>query len=197
METFFTVSDQTWLFLWSCVIGAFLGVVYDFFRVLRIIKKHSLIAVFIEDFIYVTFCFFVIFIYCMEKARGEIRFFIFLGSLLGFAVYIFTAGNFIVNIIRKIVLFIKSLLIKIYNKLFKPVIMFFVHKFQKYILETVKYKLKEKKNLYQKKKHLKQTKNIVYNNHKHIQKDNNERDILNESKKTSFKKRKKVIRQQT
>lgn len=145
METFFTVSEQTKIFLWSCVLGAFLGIVFDFFRVIRIIKKHSTVAVFIEDVLFIIFSFMCIFIYTMEKARGEIRFFIFLGAFLGFILYIEIVGNFIVNVIKKIVLFIKSVLRKIYIKILKPIANFFVKIAQKIIVKYVRNYLNSKK----------------------------------------------------
>lgn len=146
METFFNVSEQTWLFLWSCVLGIFLGVVFDVLRVIRIIKNHSSFAVFIEDVLFIVFSSLCIFIYIMEKARGEIKFFIFVGAFLGFILYIVCVGNFIVNIIKKIVLLIKSILNKIYIKALRPFLMFFVHIFQKLIVQTVTNYLKSKKN---------------------------------------------------
>ena len=146
MESFFNVSQQTWLFLWSCVLGVFLGIVFDILRVIRIIKKHSSVAVFIEDMLFIIFSSICIFIYIMQQARGEIKYFIFLGALLGFILYIVTVGNFVVNIIKKIVLFIKSILYKIYVTVIKPVLLFFVHILQKVFVVTVSNYLKSKKN---------------------------------------------------
>lgn len=150
METFFTVSQQTWLFLWSCVLGAFLGIAFDILRVIRIIKKHSSIAVFIEDMLFIIFSSICIFIYTMEQARGEIKFFIFFGAFLGFILYIVTVGNFVVKIIKSIVLFIKSILNKMYIKIFKPIFLFFKHItqkiFNKFVSNCLKLKKSNKKN---------------------------------------------------
>lgn len=146
METFFSVSEQTCLFLWSCVLGLFLGILFDFLRVIRIIKKHSSFAVFIEDMLFIIFSSICIFIYIMEKVRGEIKFFIFFGAFLGFILYIFTVGNFIVNIIKKIVLFVKSFLYKIYVVILRPSLLLFVHIFQKIFIQSVSNYLKLKKN---------------------------------------------------
>ena len=150
METFFTVSEQTRLFLWSCVLGAFLGIVFDIFRVIRIIKKHSSVAVFIEDILFIIFSSICIFIYIMEQARGEIKFFIFFGAFLGFILYIVSVGNFIVNVIKSIVLFIKSILKKIYLKIIKPILRFINHIcqkcFNKFVGNCLKLKISDKKN---------------------------------------------------
>lgn len=167
IETFFNISEQTWLFLWSCVLGAVLGVYYDCFRVIRIIKKHNYFGVFIEDFFFIISSSLILFIYCTEKSRGEIRFFIFAGALIGFTVYILTIGNLVVNIIRKIVSFIYMLLNKIYKWTVRPICLFFIQKYQKSkpkIVNCVRTFTKSKsknKNL------LKESENMVYNNHKH------------------------------
>ncbi len=193
LETFFNVSQQTQLFLWSCILGAVLGVVYDFFRVLRLIKRHKASIVFIEDFIFIIISSIVLFVFSTEYVRGEIRFFIFLGSLLGFIVYILTVGNFVVNIIRKIVLFTHKVLNKIHTKILSPIFVLFVKIYQKTIAKTSKLvttfiisKLKTKKAL-------KETENMVYNNHKRIENLTQRGGTKNGSQKAKSKKPKKAF----
>ena len=103
METFFNVSEQTQLFLWACVLGAFTGIFYDIFRVLRILIKHNSFVVFIEDIIFTLFFGMSLFIFATEKARGEVRFFMLFGALLGFIIYYMTIGFLMVNIIKRII----------------------------------------------------------------------------------------------
>ena len=191
METFFSVSEQTWLFLWACVIGVGLGILYDFFRVFRILVKHNKTAVFVEDVIYTFFFAMTLFVYSTERARGELRFFIFLGAFLGFLVYTLTVGYVIVSIIRKIVTFIYKVLHKIYIKISVPIkkaVCTVVQKLQK---KFVKFISTLKNNRKKKQKSLKQSGPIVYNNHNNKQIISNRDVKINGTKKASRKKAKK------
>lgn len=104
------------------MLGAALGVVYDCFRVLRIIfppaaKRGAVIA---EDIIFWLIYGFCIFCYAAVLARGQIRFFILFGSLIGFVLYIVTIGNIITGIIRKVFEAIYRILHKVYSSLIGP-----------------------------------------------------------------------------
>ena len=195
METFFNISDQTWLFLWACVLGAFLGVVYDFFRVLRIVKKHNKTAVFFEDTLYTIFFAISLFIYSTENARGQLRFFILIGALLGFLLYIFTVGLVVVKIIRTIVTAIYKVLSFFYKIITKPI---------KHIIgiiaQTIKNKfvhivLTFKKSLFIKQKSLKNHTAIMYNKHNNTQIIKKRGGKFNDGKKSrkSNNKKKKII----
>lgn len=119
LETFFTATEQTQLFLLSCVLGIPIGIVFDIFRVIRAVIPHNKIMVAVEDvlfmFIYASFvmCFSIV------ASRGEFRVFYVIGNFLGFTIYFFTVGNIVVGIIRKIVLFIHKILDKVFSPLVK------------------------------------------------------------------------------
>ena len=121
METFFTVTEQTRLFLWACLIGVGLGIVYDCFRVLRIVFNHKFVAVFIEDVLFTIFYALCLFVYMTECSRGQIRFFVIIGSLLGFVAYLLTVGFVVVTIFRCAVFVIKKIFIRIYELIFMPI----------------------------------------------------------------------------
>lgn len=199
METFFNISDQTWLFLWACVLGVFLGIVYDFLRVLRIVKKHNKTAVFIEDTFYTIFFALALFIYSTENARGQLRLFILIGALLGFLLYIFTVELVVVKIIRVIVTAIYKVLSFIYKKISKPI---------KHILsifaQTIKNKfvhivLTFKKSLFNKRKSLIKRRAIMYNKHNNTQISKKRGEKFNDRNRSSKskKKKKKIIHAKT
>lgn len=124
LDTFFSISQHTSIFLLSVVLGAALGVVYDCFRVLRIIfppaaKKGAVIA---EDIIFWLIYGFCIFCYAAAYARGQVRFFIFFGSLIGFVLYIVTVGNLITGVIRRIFDIIRKILRKVYSIIIEPLV---------------------------------------------------------------------------
>ena len=48
-ETFFSVNDELVLFGMSCIMGAVFGVLYDVFRINRIVFAHTGFLTAIED----------------------------------------------------------------------------------------------------------------------------------------------------
>lgn len=124
LDTFFSISQQTALFLLSVVLGAALGVVYDCFRVFRIVfppaAKNAAVAV--EDIIFWLFYGFCVFCYSAVLARGQVRFFIVLGSLIGFVLYLVTIGNAVTGIIRRIVTAVYKVLRKVYSCTIEPLV---------------------------------------------------------------------------
>ena len=122
LDTFFSISQQTALFLLSVVLGAGLGVVYDCFRVFRIIfpraAKSADVAV--QDVIYWLIYGFCVFCFAAVLARGQVRFFIVLGSLIGFVLYIITIGNTVTGVIRRIVTAVYTVLRKVYSAMIEP-----------------------------------------------------------------------------
>ncbi len=124
IETFFSVSHQVSLFLMSVLLGAAMGVVYDCFRVLRIVFPPAAKsgAVLVQDIIFWLIYGFAFFCYATLAARGEIRFFIFFGSLIGFVLYILTLGNLITGILRRVFSVIYGTLRKVYSAIIEPIV---------------------------------------------------------------------------
>lgn len=103
LESFFTSGQQFYLFLISCFFGFPIGVVFDFFRVVRMVFRHGRIAVIIEDILF--FVLYGIFIMCftITAARSEFRFYYCFGNLLGFILYFVTIGRFVTAFLRKVI----------------------------------------------------------------------------------------------
>ena len=124
LETFFTVSQQTMQFLLSIVMGAALGVVYDFFRVLRIIfpfvSKKAILC--ISDIIFMLICGTSVFVFDLMFCRGQLRFFCLVGASLGFILYILSLGNAVTGCLKTIVKFISKVLQKVYSDVFAPAV---------------------------------------------------------------------------
>lgn len=102
LETFFSVNEQTRLFLISCLFGIPLGILFDIFRVIRSLFPHNTALVVIEDLLFMMIYAVFMTAFTITAARGDYRFFYTIGNILGFALYFFTAGNVIVGAIRKI-----------------------------------------------------------------------------------------------
>ncbi len=111
-------------FLMSVVFGAAVGVLYDCFRVLRIVfpAARKSVPVFVMDIIFMLCCGGLFFLFSVIFCRGNIRFYCILGALPGFVMYILTLGNLITKIIRAIVTTVYSALQKVYSSVFVPIV---------------------------------------------------------------------------
>lgn len=125
-ETFFSVNQHLMLFFLSCLTGAFLGVLYDIFRILRIALPHSRIAVFFEDFLFCLVWSLSLMMLATVSARGELRLFFAIGSLLGFILYLVTVGRLVIASAGKFISFFTGAarlltlpIRKLYNILYK------------------------------------------------------------------------------
>lgn len=166
LETFFSVSQQTSLFLLSVVLGAALGILYDCFRVLRIVfppaAKSGAVA--LQDIVFWLVYGFCIFCYSTIIGRGQIRFFVFFGSLLGFVLYILTLGNFVTGVIRSIVTAVYGTLRKVYSITIEPIVKLLRKKCQKARPVFVGSHENAEKTAASRKKTLKNILDLVYNN---------------------------------
>lgn len=106
------------------LIGFFLGLVYDLFRILRIMFRHPKLLVNIEDIIFMPFAAFVLFCFSVEIGLGAFRLYYLLSALFGAAVYHFTLGyltRFAAELIRKILFTVLRLMNKIVLKPLKKI----------------------------------------------------------------------------
>lgn len=101
-ETFFTIHEELILFFLSCAAGIVLGILYDIFRVLRILIPHHNFFVILEDIIYLSFYGIFLSAFASAQARGELRIYFIIGNILGFALYYFTLGSIVVRIFKKL-----------------------------------------------------------------------------------------------
>lgn len=125
------------VFVYSVVIGAILGVVYDVFRIQRITMKSENgishlniikdIIILVEDIIFAVISAVVIIIMIFHVNNGRIRWFALFGTGIGFLVYYNTIGRIIMICSEKIISFIRYCIrmIKkfIYKVFIRPVIL--------------------------------------------------------------------------
>lgn len=121
-ETYFSFSEHTQLFIVSCIAGVLLGVVYDIFRTFRIVFPHNRLLVALEDILFSVIYIIFIVSFVSVSARGEFRVFYIFGNILGFILYLYTAGRIVIQIIRILV----GIINKILHFLFHPIYLFFV-----------------------------------------------------------------------
>ena len=109
------IQNQTYVFLWSVVIGAFLALVFDFFRILRRKGKTPNYIVYIQDIIYWIIVTVIIIMSAFITNDGELRGYMFIGYILGAIIYIASISKIILKISNVALDFIEARFIGIWS----------------------------------------------------------------------------------
>ena len=91
------ITEQASVFFRSLMLGAVLGCLYDFFRITRLAFIIPSLLVLVEDLLFFLFSSIILFGFMLENSYGQIRYFILLGVLLGWTIYYFTVGSFVMK----------------------------------------------------------------------------------------------------
>ena len=126
------VQNQAYLFLVFSLTGVVIGVLFDFFRILRRSIKTSNIITYIEDVLFWIITGLLILYNIWYFNNGEIRIYMFLGIMMGILIYMFTLSNFIILIFTKVLVTIIKILelpiktiIDIFRKIFTNLVFLF------------------------------------------------------------------------
>lgn len=124
-------QNQAYLFLVFTLTGVLIGILFDFFRILRRSIKTSNIITYIEDILFWILTGVLILYNMWYFNNGEIRIYMFLGIIIGVLVYITTLSNIVIKTCTKILNYIiKGLkvpfnaIITVFNKIFTIIISF-------------------------------------------------------------------------
>ncbi len=85
-------SQQLTIFLCSLGAGFLLGVLYDVMRALRLSFTTSKAAVIIFDIVYFLLCGVLSFLFILSLNKGEVRFYIIAGEIIGWGFYYISLG---------------------------------------------------------------------------------------------------------
>ena len=132
------IINQVYLFLIFIVNGIIIGILFDFFRVLRKSFKTTDIVTYIEDLLFWILTGFSILYFIFVFNNGEIRLFMFLGIAIGITVYMLIFSSifininitelvFFKNIFKKILIFILILFKYLKNLFFKFISFIFIN----------------------------------------------------------------------
>lgn len=150
------VTNQAYLFLIFSLNGFAIGLLFDFFRILRKSFKTSDIITYIEDIVFWTLSGIIVLYSIFIFNNGEIRIYMFLAILLGIIIYMLLLSSYIIKInvfiINKIKKAIKliintikiplNLILRVIKRiLFKPVSFIFIN-FSK-SMKNIKINLKD------------------------------------------------------
>ncbi len=112
-----SVSTQAYIFLYSVLIGMFIGFIYDIFRIKRRVIKTGVFFVYIEDLLFWIIIAIFIFIHVYYFNDGEFRCYILTGAIIGVIIYMLLLSKIVVkfsvailNLAWKMIKFIISIL---------------------------------------------------------------------------------------
>ena len=109
-DTFFSLHEELVLFFLSVIFGAVIGVAYDVLRVLRLVFPHNTLLTAIEDLVFLSLCGLAFAVFSFTAARGVFRLYYLLGGVLGYTLYFFTLGSFVLGTLRKLLGLITAVL---------------------------------------------------------------------------------------
>lgn len=132
------IENQAYLFLVFVINGIIIGLLFDFFRILRRSFKTSDIITYIQDILFWIFTGFILLYSIFTFANGEIRLFMFLGVFFGCLLYMLFFSNYLIKINVKIILFIKRIVSKIISIIILP-IKFVIKMFKQIFFKPVKF----------------------------------------------------------
>lgn len=118
LDNFFSLSYECLLFLYSVILGAGLGIIFDVFRAIRAVIPHNSFFVAFEDILFILVWTFSLVIFSVELSGGNIRFFCFMGTLLGFTIYFFSIGKLVITFIRSVSSFIRRILNAVFGRIY-------------------------------------------------------------------------------
>lgn len=119
------IATEVFVFLKACVLGAFFGLFFDVFRIIRLSFKNPKLLVFIEDVLYFSIITLASFTFIVVENNGYLRAFLLIGELLGLILYFFTLSILIMKSAKAIIKVVKKILRFIYKFTLKPFVVIF------------------------------------------------------------------------
>ena len=83
-------------------VGLVIGLFYEALRFFRMILRHNIIAVCVEDTLYLSICAFISFIIALSVGIGYMRIYYIVFEVMGAALYFLTVGRLLNSILRRI-----------------------------------------------------------------------------------------------
>ena len=115
------IGSQWEIFLKATWLGVLLGGCYDVLRNFRTLIRFKKTAFMVSDFLYCIWAAFLIFSFLLNENFGIPRFYIFLGTAVGFFAWYRTAGKINMFFAKKLRRFLKAVLSPFY-KIFRKIL---------------------------------------------------------------------------
>ena len=113
--------NQAYLFIIFMLNGILIGLLFDLFRIWRRSFKTTDLITYIQDFVFWILVGIILLYSIFTFNNGEIRGYLFVGVLLGGALYLLTFSKYFIQINVKIVSFIKNILKQVITVILYPV----------------------------------------------------------------------------
>ena len=110
-------NEQLSIFALSLGLGFLLGVLYDVIRAIRLSVTLSKIVLVICDVLYFIFFGLISFLFILALNKGEIRFYIIVGEIIGAVFYYVSLGIAVIKVTDKLVSFLR----RFYTLVFKVI----------------------------------------------------------------------------
>lgn len=114
------VTNQALLFAIFIFNGIIIGLLFDFFRILRKSFKTKDIITYIEDILFWILTGLILLYSIFTFNNGEIRFYMFLAAMLGCIFYMLLFSNFVIKINLTFINLIKGIAKKVFNIVIFP-----------------------------------------------------------------------------
>lgn len=158
------INNQAYLFLIFNINGIIIGLLFDFFRILRKILKTNNFFTYLEDIFFWILTGILVLYSIYYFNNGEIRAFMFFGIILGFLIYILSISKYIISFfvyisdfiktiiknIIKLILIPSKLIIKIMKKIFFKPINFIIINFKKINFSKIYFNLLKNSKIFNK-----------------------------------------------
>ncbi len=115
------INNQAYLFIIFTINGIIIGILFDFFRVLRKTFKTKDFVTYIQDILFWIITGAIILYSMCVFCDGELRFFMILGIIMGVAIYMFTLSKYFIKVSVFIITVLKKILIYPIKLIFKPI----------------------------------------------------------------------------
>lgn len=120
------IVEQVYIFFYAVLAGVIIAFLYDVLRIKRRAIKTNVVILSIEDIIYWLLSAIIVFLTVYNSNDGQMRGFIFLGNILGVALYlsvfsrlVIASSMMIINFIKKVLLFIWKVVTYPFRLIFK------------------------------------------------------------------------------
>ena len=105
-----SMMDQFRILFLSMLLGSVTGFIYDIFRIIRKVFKHSNLLIQLEDILFWLIATAVAFYFFLNRSYGEIRMFALLGTACGIVLYFATISRVVIKISVVVVNFVKRVI---------------------------------------------------------------------------------------
>lgn len=158
-----TVAAQTKNLLLGLGLGFIIGIIYDIFRIIRLSISRGRTAVFIQDILFFLLFSGITFSFCLGVNNGEVRFYIIFAEVLGFLIYYFSFGSFVIKLSDTVISALRRFFSFVF-KLFKTPVLFIFRIFSLIFGKISKFTRKSSKKVGKKLKFLLQRNySLLYN----------------------------------